>query len=443
MARVTPRILSGFVEFLPEDQIQFNRIFDTIRSVYESYGYAPIETPAIELGEVLLAKAGGETEKQIYKIARDNDDKEMALHFDLTVPLARYVAQHEGELVFPFKRYQMQKVWRGERSQAGRYREFYQCDIDVIGSNNVLYDAEMPAVISSVFRKLNIGSFTIRINNRKILQGYLESLGAHHVSAEVLRVIDKLEKIGPAKVGEELVALGLDKRVATALLEFIAIDGSVDEVLTQLSAVSTQNTRYQAGLEELRGVIDGLRQLHVPSEDYIVDLKIARGLDYYTGTVYETMLDDFPGVGSVCSGGRYDDLASYYTKSKLPGVGVSIGLTRLFTQLKSLGLVTAVQRTVSQVIVLPLADDVMPMALGVATQLRSAEIAAQIQFDVAQPSKQLRFADRLGARWAVVVGEDEAKSGTVLLKDMNSGEQDSLTVEQVIKKLKADSPVKS
>jgi histidyl-tRNA synthetase len=438
MARVTPRILSGFVELLPEDQIQFNKMFDTIRGVYESYGYAPIETPAIELGEVLLAKAGGETEKQIYKIARDKDDKDMALHFDLTVPLARYVAQHEGELVFPFRRYQMQKVWRGERSQAGRYREFYQCDIDVIGSNSVLYDAEMPAVISSVFRKLSIGSFTIRVNNRKILQGYLESIGAHHISAEVLRVIDKLEKIGEAAVVSELVKLGVEEQVTQKLLAFLSTAGTVDEVLEQLGQVDTQNTRYLAGLEELRGVVDGMRRLGLPDEDYVIDLKIARGLDYYTGTVYETNLDDFPGVGSVCSGGRYDDLASYYTKSKLPGVGVSIGLTRLFMQLKEIGLVSAGAKTMSRAVILPLTTDATARALEVATQLRAAGIAVETYMEQSQPSKMMRYVDRLGAPYAIVIGEDELASGQVVLKNMETGEQPVMGVQEVIKRLSAD-----
>lgn len=431
MARVTPRILSGFIEFLPEDQIQFNNMFDTVRNVYESYGYAPIETPAIELGEVLLAKAGGETEKQIYKIA--HTDKEMVLHFDLTVPLARYVAQHEGELVFPFRRYQMQKVWRGERSQAGRYKEFYQCDIDVVGSSNTLYDAELPAVISSVFRKLSIGSFTIRINNRKILQGYLESIGAHHVSVEVLRVIDKLDKVGETVVTDELLKLGVEAEAAKELLEFIAIEGTVDEVLDKLEAVKTQNTRYRAGLEELTAVIGGMRQLGVSSEDYVIDLHIARGLDYYTGTVYETTLDDFPGVGSVCSGGRYDDLASNYTKSKLPGVGVSIGLTRLFTQLKEIGLINSGARTLSQAVVLPLLPAAMPRALEVATQLRSAGIPVESYFEPAQPSKLMRYADRLGVPFAIVIGDEELLGSQLTLKDMKTGDQRSVTVEQAAK----------
>jgi len=438
MARVTPRILSGFVELLPEDQIQFNKMFDTIRNVYESYGYAPIETPAIELGEVLLAKAGGETEKQIYKIARDKDDKEMALHFDLTVPLARYVAQHEGELVLPFRRYQMQKVWRGERSQAGRYKEFYQCDIDVVGSSNVFYDAEMPAVISSVFRKLNVGAFTIRINNRKILQGYLESIGAHLISAEVLRVVDKLDKIGAAKVSDELVGLGVSKDQTKSLLEFIAIKGSVDEVLGALEAQQTQNTRFRTGLAELRGVVDGMRQLGVPADDYAIDLTIARGLDYYTGTVYETTLDDFPGVGSVCSGGRYDDLASYYTKSKLPGVGISIGLTRLFMQLKEIGLVAEGARTPSKVAILPLSEAAVPRVLETAAALRSAGVSALTQLDVGQPSKQLRYADRLGVAWAIVVGDDEVANKKLILKDMATGGQDTMPLTEIVKKLMAD-----
>ncbi len=433
MARVTPRILSGFIEFLPEDQIQFNKMFDTIRSVYESYGYAPIQTPAIELGEVLLAKAGGETEKQIYKIA--HSDKDIALRFDLTVPLARYVAQHEGELVFPFRRYQMQTIWRGERPQFGRYREFYQCDVDVVGSSNVLYDAEMPAVISSVFRKLGIGSFTIRINNRKILQGYLESIGAHHISVEVLRVIDKLDKVGEGVVIEELVKLGVEVKAAKELLEFIAIEGGVDEVLDRLEALPTKNTRYRAGVEELTGVIGGMRQLGVPAEDYMIDLHIARGLDYYTGTVYETTLDDFPGVGSVCSGGRYDDLASNYTKSKLPGVGVSIGLTRLFAQLKDIGLINSGAKSLSRAVILPLSPAAMPRVLEVAAELRTAGIAVESYLEQAQPSKLMRYVDRLGVPFAIVLGDEEITGNNLTLKDMKSGEQRSVTVQQAIKAL--------
>ncbi len=435
MARVAPRILSGFIEFLPEDQIQFNSMFDTIRSVYESYGYAPIETPAIELSEVLLAKAGGETEKEIYKIA--HNDKDLALRFDLTVPLARYVAQHEGELVFPFRRYQMQTLWRGERPQFGRYREFYQCDIDVVGSSNVLFDAEMPAVISTVFRKLGIGSFTIRLNNRKILQGYLESIGAHHISTEVLRVIDKLDKVGETVVTDELVKLGVDTKATKELLEFIAIDGSVDQVLDRLEALPTQNTRYRAGVEELTGVIGGMRQLDVPDEDYVIDLHIARGLDYYTGTVYETTLDDFPGVGSICSGGRYDDLASNYTKTKLPGVGVAIGLTRLFMQLKAAGIVQQGPRTLSRAVILPLSPAAMPRALEVAAELRKAGIAIESYLEPGQPSKLMRYVDRLGAPFAIVIGDEELTSDKITLKDMNSGEQSSVSVQQAVRTLTA------
>ncbi len=435
MSRVTPRILGGFVELLPEDQIQLNAMFDTIRSVYESYGYAPIETPAIELGEVLLAKAGGETEKQIYKIARDGDDKEMALHFDLTVPLARYVAQHEGELVFPFRRYQMQKVWRGERAQAGRYREFYQCDVDVVGGKSTLYDAEMPAIISSVFRRLGVGSFTIRINNRKVLQGFLEHLGAHHISAEVLRVIDKIDKIGAEKVEAELLKLGVEKEATTKLLEFIAIDGLVDEVIARLEQVPTQNTHFVQGVAELKGLVAGVRELGVPTEDYMIDLRIARGLDYYTGTVYETVLDDFQGLGSVCSGGRYDDLASYYTKSKLPGVGISIGLTRLFGQLKDVGLVKSGARTPSQGVILPLSEATLAQGLQTATKLREQGIAVEVYMEQTPPSKQMRYADRLGVPYAVIIGEEERAKGTLLLKDMRSGEQRHVTHEELTKLL--------
>jgi histidyl-tRNA synthetase len=429
--KVQPRILPGFMELLPEDQIAFNRMYDTIRSVYERYGFLPLDTPTIELSEVLLAKAGGETEKQIYRF--DKGDTDLALRFDLTVPLARYVAQHQQDLVFPFKRYQMSKVFRGERPQKGRFREFYQCDIDVIGldSLDIVYDAEMPAIICQVFKELDFGSFTIRLNNRKVLNGFFSELGYADKIGDILRTIDKLEKMGKDAVNEELKEFGVAAGDIERILAFIAIKGSNDEVLAALKAQNIADERYQAGVSELEAVIGYLRRFGIAEENFRIDLTIARGLDYYTGTVFETMLNDYPSMGSICSGGRYDNLADYYTDQKLPGIGISIGLTRLFYQLKENGLVKSNAGSLARVIVIPMGEDDMNEAIAVAAKVRGEGIPADVYYQQKGMKQKMKYAARLGIPYAAIIGESERASASVMLKNMETGEQEAVPVAEL------------
>lgn len=429
--KVQPRIMPGFMELLPEDQIAFNRMFDTIRRVYERYGFLPLDTATIELSEVLLAKAGGETEKQIYRFQKGDTD--MALRFDLTVPLARYVAQHAGELAFPFKRYQMSKVFRGERPQKGRFREFYQCDIDVIGvdSLDIVYDAEMPAVIYNVFKELAFGAFTIRMNNRKVLNGFFSALGYADKIGDILRTIDKLEKIGREAVEKELGEFGVAEADIAKILSFLAIRGENDAVIEALRAQDVDNELYRAGVEELATVVAYLRRFGVEENAFIIDLTIARGLDYYTGTVFETMLNDYPSMGSICSGGRYDSLAGYYTDQKLPGIGISIGLTRLFYQLKENGLVPPSQASLARCLVIPMGEAQMDAALAAATTIRGAGIPADVYYQSKGMKQKMKYAARIGVPYAAIIGEDEANAGTVMLKDMNTGEQRAVLVAEL------------
>ena len=429
--KVQPRIMPGFMELLPEDQIAFNRMFDTIRRVYERYGFLPLDTATIELSEVLLAKAGGETEKQIYRFQKGDTD--MALRFDLTVPLARYVAQHAGELAFPFKRYQMSKVFRGERPQKGRFREFYQCDIDVIGvdSLDIVYDAEMPAVIYNVFKELAFGTFTIRMNNRKVLNGFFSALGYADKIGDILRTIDKLEKIGREAVEKELGEFGVAEADIAKILSFLAIRGENDAVIEALRAQDVDNELYRAGVEELATVVAYLRRFGVEESAFIIDLTIARGLDYYTGTVFETMLNDYPSMGSICSGGRYDSLAGYYTDQKLPGIGISIGLTRLFYQLKENGLVPPSQASLARCLVIPMGEAQMDAALAAATTIRGAGIPADVYYQSKGMKQKMKYAAKIGVPYAAIIGEDEANAGTVMLKDMNTGEQRAVLVAEL------------
>ncbi|MBQ2032682.1 MAG: histidine--tRNA ligase [Lachnospiraceae bacterium] len=429
--KVQPRIMPGFMELLPEDQIAFNRMFDTIRRVYERYGFLPLDTATIELSEVLLAKAGGETEKQIYRFQKGDTD--MALRFDLTVPLARYVAQHAGELAFPFKRYQMSKVFRGERPQKGRFREFYQCDIDVIGvdSLDIVYDAEMPAVIYNVFKELAFGAFTIRMNNRKVLNGFFSALGYADKIGDILRTIDKLEKIGREAVEKELGEFGVAEADIAKILSFLAIRGENDAVIEALRAQDVDNELYRAGVEELATVVSYLRRFGVEESAFIIDLTIARGLDYYTGTVFETMLNDYPSMGSICSGGRYDSLAGYYTDQKLPGIGISIGLTRLFYQLKENGLVPPSQASLARCLVIPMGEAQMDAALAAATTIRGAGIPADVYYQSKGMKQKMKYAAKIGVPYAAIIGEDEANAGTVMLKDMNTGEQRAVLVAEL------------
>ena len=430
----TPRLPSGFNEYLPAEQIEFNRLLGIIRTVYERYGFAPLDTPDIELSEVLLAKGGGETEKQIYRFERGKND--LSLRFDLTVPLARYVVQHQGELAFPFRRYQIGKVHRAERAQAGRFREFYQCDIDVIGSDSSVVDAEFPAIINEIFEQFDFGEFTIRINNRKVLNGFFEELGLSAAATDVLRIIDKIEKISRGDLVAELHDAGCSGEQVARLLEFITIQGENDEILHKLEMVGINNEQFQAGARELHEVLTALRAMHVLERRVKLDLTITRGLDYYTGTVYETNLNDHPEVGSVCSGGRYDNLTANYSKRSLPGVGISIGLSRLFYKLREAGIVKSAQQTLARVMVAPLSPAQLARALDVAHELRTVCPVITYVDDVAI-GKKLKYADKLGVRYVVLIGEDEAAVGDVTLKDMQTGENRRMTVRDVCDLLQA------
>ena len=431
MEKVQPRILPGFMELLPEDQIAFNKMYDTIRRVYEKFGFLPIDTPVIELSDVLLAKAGGETEKQIYRFMKGDND--LALRFDLTVPLARYVSQHFGELTFPFKRYQMAKVYRGERPQKGRFREFYQCDIDVIGAEelDLIYDAEIPAVIYNVFKELDFGRFTIRMNNRKVLNGFFKALGYGGNIADILRIIDKLEKIGEENVKSELTELGVSGEAIEKILAFIAIKGSNDEMLQALKANGVDDELYLSGVDELSQVVGYLRGFGVPDENFTLDLTIARGLDYYTGTVFETQLNDFPSMGSVCSGGRYDNLTEYYTTKKLPGIGISIGLTRLFYQLKEVGAIKSETASLVKCLVVPMGKEQMGKALEAAKNLRQAGIPTDVYYQEKGMKAKMKYANKLGIPFVAIIGEEEAAAESVMLKNMAEGSQEMVKIEEL------------
>lgn len=432
---VKPSTLPGFLEWLPADQIAFNKMMDTIRKNYEKYGFIPVDTPVIEKSEVLLAKGGGDTEKQIYRFTKGDSD--LSLRFDLTVPLARFVAQHMGELNFPFRRYQIGKVYRGERNQKGRFREFYQCDIDIIGNGklNIINDAEIPSIIYSTFTELGFDSFTIHINNRKVLNGFFDALGVEN-KMETLRIIDKLDKIGMEAVKEELKALGLTEESTSRIEQFINIAGNNDDILEGLKELKIENDEFVLGLEELSKVVYYIRQFGVPDKNFAIDLKIARGLDYYTGTVYETILNDYPSIGSVCSGGRYDNLAEYYTTQKLPGVGISIGLSRLFFQLKEAGFFKeSTSSTLTKVLVVPM-DENISYSIGVSNELKKADVVSEVYFEEGKFAKKLNYANKLGIPYVIIIGGDEIASGILTLKDMINGEQTKLTIKEIINKIK-------
>ncbi len=433
---IKPRTPPGVLELLPRDQIAFQRMLDTIRRTFERFGFLPIETPVMELSEVLLTKSGGETERQVYflqstgALEKDKDGlPELAMRFDLTVPLARYVAEHEHDLAFPFRRYQMQRVYRGERAQRGRFREFYQCDIDVIGKDalSTRYDAELPAVIASVFEALAIGDFTIQFNHRKLLRGFFEGQGIAdgERQAAVLREIDKLDKRGEAAVRETLVGdpFALAPEVADTLLAFSRARATGhDAAQAALDALGSGTALFEEGRGELRETLAQLRALGVADERFALNLSIARGLDYYTGIVYETLLNANPEIGSICSGGRYDNLASHYTKSKLPGVGISIGLTRLFWQLREAGLIETAESSVD--VLVSLMDDAgLDAALALSQKLRAAGLNVETQLEPRKLKKQLEYANRAGIRFVAIRGEDEAARGMVAVKDLRRGEQ--------------------
>ena len=435
MKTTTPRIPSGFSEYLPGDQIEFNRLRDIIRETYERYGYAPLDTPDIELSEVLLAKGGGETEKQIYRFERGKND--LSLRFDLTVPLARYVAEHEGQLVFPFRRYQIGKVHRAERAQAGRFREFYQCDIDVIGSESVAADAEFPAVINDIFEQFAFGEFTIHINNRLVLNGFFAGIGLADVSADVLRVVDKIEKISRQDFMAELRELGLSEKQVLQVVAFTEISGSNDEVLSQLESMKNEidSDDFALGTAKLHELLAMLRNMGLPERRIQLDLRIARGLDYYTGVVYETTLDDYPKVGSVCSGGRYDNLAENYTRTRLPGVGVSIGLSRLFYKLREAGVVSSHRQTLARCMVASFDDAQFGEALQIAAELRRAGVATILNTESVPLKKKLRYADRLGIPLVVLIGEEEVRGRFATVKDMATGENKPIPRQQLVEEL--------
>ncbi len=426
--------LSGFMELLPAEQMLFNKIFDAIRESYELFGFIPLDTPVLERSEVLLAKVGGETAKQIYQFKKGDTD--LAMRFDLTVPLARYVADKYGKLNFPFRRYAMGKVYRGERAQAGRFREFYQCDIDVIGDGelDIRFDAEIPSIIYMIFRKLGFEKFTIRINNRKILNGFFASLGISDKAVPIMQSIDSLEKIGDSGVRYELQQLGLSAETIDQIFGFIKLNGSSDDILSGLKDLNIQNPQFIDGVDELGKVTQLIKEFGVSTTNFALDLTIARGLDYYTGTVYETRLDEFPEIGSVCGGGRYDDLASYYTEQKLPGVGVSIGLTRLFDQLYKKGVLKTGSSTPTRVLILPMMDDFAP-SLALATQLRNSGIATEVSFVEGKMKKRLGYADKLGIPYVIFIGENEMAKGLYTLKNLKTGEQIELSIEDLVKKL--------
>lgn len=422
MSLVKPRIPSGFPEYLPAEQIEFNRLVNIVRRVYEEYGFSPIDTPDLELSEVLLTKSGGETEQQIYRFIKGSND--LTMRFDLTVPLARYVAQHESELIFPFRRYHIGKVHRGERAQAGRFREFYQCDIDVIGSNSVAVDAEMPIVINKIFEQFDIGEFTVHINNRKILNGFFESLGLSNISKDVLRIVDKIDKISANSFTEELEQLGLSADQITRLREFININGSKDVILNKLEKISLncKSDQFKQGVKEVGLVVKTIRDFGLSDSRFMIDLRIARGLDYYTGTVYETTLNNHPEIGSICSGGRYDNLASHYTKKYLPGVGVSIGLSRLFYKLCEIGAIELTRFSSAEVVVMPIGSGQITTSVRIAERLRSTGINTMLYTEENNMRKKLKYADKMGFEWVVLIGEDELLTEEVMLKNMLTGE---------------------
>ena len=433
MAKMTPRTLSGFMELLPQPQQQMERMMQILRETYALYGFTPLDTPIIEASEVLLAKGGGETEKQIYRFQKG--DADLALRFDLTVPLAKYVALHGGELSFPFRRYQIGKVYRGERAQRGRFREFYQADIDVIGDGklDITNEAEIPSIIYQTFTRLGLKRFQIRVNNRKILNGFYAMLGLTEQSGAIMRTVDKLDKIGPDKVRELLLSdCGLREDQAAEILKFIAITGSNAEVLAALEGYMGRHELFDTGLSELKTVVKYLADFGVPEENFAVDLTIARGLDYYTGTVYETTLLDHPEIGSVCSGGRYDNLAEYYTDRQLPGVGISIGLTRMFYVLGEQGMLNPDLPTApADVLVLPMTEDLAP-AISLSTRLRGAGVRTQLYTEQKKFKAKMNYADKIGVPYVIFLGDDEIAAGVVACKDMKTGEQTKLPFAETL-----------
>lgn len=433
---MTARTLQGFMELLPQEQIVFDHMKSVIAHTYEMFGFAPLDTPVLELADVLLSKSGGETEKQIYEFKKGDTD--LAMRFDLTVPLAKYVALYNNDLTFPFKRYQIGKVYRGERPQKGRFREFYQCDIDIIDRDelNIVYDAEVLAVIYTVFNKLNLPKFKIYINNRKLLGGFLQSLDIADKTVEVLRLVDKIKKIPEDAFLGELSDLGLAEDKKQSLLKFIKINGLNDEIIAKLEELNIDNDSFVTGLAELKTVIAQAQNLGLPAQNIQIDLSITRGLDYYTGTVYETFFDEYPQFGSVCSGGRYDNLSSVFMDKKFPGVGISIGLTRLFDQLRTNNLLQFKELTPSKALIVPQDKSLIEAAVKLAGKLRNADIAVDVMYRQCKFKKKMEYANKIGVPYLVIIGEEEAKTGLFACKDMITGEQKALNLDELIETLK-------
>ncbi|MBD9244194.1 MAG: histidine--tRNA ligase [Clostridiales bacterium] len=439
MDKIKPRTLSGFMELQPDKQVQMDKMRAVLAETYARYGFTPLDTPAIEAAEVLLAKGGGETEKQIYRFTKGESD--LALRFDLTVPLAKYVAANYGQLTFPFRRYQIGKVWRGERAQRGRFREFYQADIDIIGDGalDILNEAEIPAIIYDTFTRLGLHRFRIRVNNRKVLNGFFAILGLSEQAGDVLRTIDKLDKIGADKVRALLTdTCGVTAEQADEILRFIACPGTSADKLAFLEQYRGRNETFDTGLDELRTVVGYLPAFGVPEENFELDLTIARGLDYYTGTVYETVLLDHPEVGSICSGGRYDDLAGYYTNKSLPGVGISIGLTRLFYILQEQNMISdAVLTAPADVLILPMTDD-LSAAVSLASMLRAGGLRVQLYSEKKKFKAKIGYADKLGIPFVIFLGEDEIAQNVCALKNMVTGVQEAVTQAAALETIRAE-----
>ncbi|MBR6411387.1 MAG: histidine--tRNA ligase [Clostridia bacterium] len=429
--RIEPRTLPGFMELLPEKQQIFEKIKSVLEEVYRLYGFAPLDTPVLEYSEILLAKAGGETEKQIYRF--NKGDTDLTMRFDLTVPLAKYVAQHAPDLTFPFRRYQIGKVYRGERAQRGRFREFYQADIDIVGDGklSIYYDAEIPSIIYQILTRLGIGEFVIRINNRKVLGGFFDMMGAKERTTDILRTVDKIDKMGREKVVEELKEQGLSKDACDRIIDFVGFRGSNEEVMAKLEGLSGQNEQFDAGVSELKSVLSAVRAFGVPEDHFSIDLSIARGLDYYTGTVYETTLIRHPEIGSICSGGRYDNLAGYYTNRSLPGVGMSIGLTRLFFILNDMNYLSDAYRAPEDVLIIPMTQEITD-AISLSSKLREEGIRTQIYLEEGKFKAKMHYADRLAVPFVLFLGEDEIRENALSLKDMQTGNQVKCTISEAI-----------
>ena len=432
--KVKPKTLPGFMELLPNEQILFNKMKETIKNSYEENGFLPLNTPIIEDANVLLAKAGGETEKQIYRFTKGEND--LALRFDLTVPLAKYVTEYYDKLSFPFRRYQIGKVYRGEKPQRGRYREFYQCDIDIIGDGklSIINDAEIPGIIYNTFKKLGFDDFTICINNRKIFSGFFKSLNLTEKSQDILRIIDKIDKIGKDKVKEEL-SEEVDSNSLEMIMKFISIDGSNQEKINELEKLEVKDEIFQEGLNDLKQVLKYIGDFGIPENNIKLDLTIARGLDYYTGTVYETFLNKYRNMGSVCSGGRYDNLTEYYTDRKMPGVGISIGLSRLFFQLMDNNIISAEEESISKALVISMTKDYSYCA-KIASYLRENGIKVQVNFEDQKIGKKFKYADNIKVEYVIIIGDDEVKNNKISLKNMKTGEQQTIDLDEALKRLK-------